>query len=144
MLWKCIKDGNCFTSHFHCVEIHPLSGLWPRNSTKHNRAKSSTYMNHGIDEERIQKHQLPCMAKTISYWSRNKQVLSSSLIINTGKRSPVWDLNKLKNSQTFLKKKFCSNNLGKPKKDINPSCTKTTRLLEYKSSSWDIESSCLG
>ena len=37
------------------------------------------------------------MAKTISFLSRNQQVLSSSLIITTGKKtSTVKDLNKLK------------------------------------------------
>ena len=36
--------------HYYCVEVSLLICLWFRNSTKHNSAKSSTYVNHGEDE----------------------------------------------------------------------------------------------
>ena len=81
------------TSHHHWVEIHSLLCLWLRNSTKHNSAKSSTYMNHVQDFSREASR---LYDKTNRFLSRNQQFLSSSLIITLGKRSFVKDLNKLK------------------------------------------------
>ena len=75
-------------------------------------AKSSTYMNHGSDESRTQKHFIleanvaalviqSCLAKTVSFASRNQGFPSSGLIITIGKISIDKDLNKHKIHKLF-------------------------------------------
>ena len=44
------------TSCYYSVEIHPLLCLQLENSTMYSRMKCSTYVNHGSDETRNQKH----------------------------------------------------------------------------------------
>ena len=51
--------------------------------------------------------------------SRNKQVLSLSLMNTIGKGSTVKGLDKLKIHKLFPKNKVCKNNWKKPKSDIN-------------------------
>ena len=65
--------------------------------------------------------------------SRNKQVLSLSLMNTIGKGSTVKGLDKLKIHKLFPKNKVCKNNWKKPKSDINSFHKTISRLAKYMS-----------
>ena len=97
------KMENVIISCYYRVDIHPILCLWLSNSTKHSRVKSRTYTDHGSDETQTQnnfiltgKHNSlghkTCLAKTVSFASKNQGFPSLGVIITTGKISSVKDL----------------------------------------------------
>ena len=96
------------TSCYKEAEVHLLLCLWLRNSTKHNRVESSTYVNHDNDENRAQEllilrqkykhfaHIGLFMAKTIRFSYMIQRLLNLSFIITVGKKSTAKDLSKPK------------------------------------------------
>ena len=101
------------------VQIHPLlCFFWPINSTKHNRTKSSMYLNHGYDKTHTQ-NPLILRRYHISFghadqYDRNSKVsvyesriiLNSSLIITTGKTLTVKDMSRPKIQKNFWNSKI--------------------------------------
>ena len=59
VLWKCISDGTVTISCSYQVKTHSLLYIWFRNTTKYNRAKSSTYINYGNDKTGSQNPFIP-------------------------------------------------------------------------------------
>ena len=98
------------------VRIHPLLCFWPVNYTKHNRTKSSMYMNHGYDKTHTQSP-LILRRNDISFGhadqydqiDESRIILNSSLIITTWKASTVKDMSRPKIQKNFWKSKIYGN-----------------------------------
>ena len=80
-----------------------------------------------------------CMAKNITFLSRNQQVLNSNLAITTGKRSLLKIWTNLRFTNFSQKSKVYGNNCSKPKIDINFSHTRKYTITLSR----DTEGGCL-